>query len=172
MHIAISGTYSTGKSTTSEALSILTGIAQTKARTMREIVPEVFPGRMLEECSRKELSRLGLLRFRERLLNEVKIQSPWYISDGSCLHEWIYGKGRLRFGISPKESYLYSRLRAVMAFRLIAKAKDFLEVYGEAAKYHARNEYDLFIHLPIEFNMKDDGHRPLSERFRQHTEDL
>jgi nicotinamide riboside kinase len=171
MHIAISGTYSTGKSTTSEALSLLTGIPKTKAKTMREIVPEVFPGKMLEECNRTELSRLGLLRFRERLVNEAKLQGD-YISDGSCLHEWIYGQGRLRFGLNPKQSFIYSRLRAIVGFRVIAKARNFLHIYGEVAKYHARKEYDVFIHLPVEFPIRDDGHRPISDHFRRYTNEL
>lgn len=172
LHIAISGTYSTGKTTTAETLSIVTGISKTQARTMREIVPEVFPGKMLEECSRKELSRLGLIRFRERILNEKNISAPIYISDGSCLHEWVYGQGRLKFGISPKQSYWQSRLRAIIGFRLLAKARDFLEIYGSVAKYHAKNEYDVFIHLPVEFDIKNDGHRPVSNHFREHTDRL
>lgn len=172
MHLAISGTYSTGKSTTSEALALLTGIPKTKAKTMREIVPTVFPGKMLEECSRAELSRLGLLRFRERLINESAIDGPRYISDGSALHEWVYGMGRIKFGIHPKRSYLSSRLRALLGFRMVAKARSFLEIYGETVKYHARHAYSFFIHLPVEFPIQDDGHRPISDHFRRYTDQL
>lgn len=172
MRIAISGTYSTGKSTTSEALALLTGIPKTQAKTMREIVPEVFPGRMLEECSRTELSRLGLLRFRERLINEARIPGSDYISDGSALHEWIYGLGRLRFGINPRQSLVLSRLRALLGFRFVAKARNFLEIYGEVVKFHARREYDFFVHLPVEFPIQDDGHRPISDHFRRYTDGL
>lgn len=173
MHLAISGTYSTGKSTTSTALALLTGIPKTQAKTMREIVPVVFPGKMLEECTRAEISRLGLLRFRERLLNESLLHAgPRYISDGSALHEWVYGMGRLEFGMHPRRSLLASRLRAIVGFRSIARARNFLEIYGETVKFHARHEYDLFIHLPIEFPTVEDGHRPVSDHFRRYTDQL
>ncbi len=66
MKIAISGTYSTGKTTTSYALSHLTGIPRTHAKTMRELLPDVAPGRRLEDCGVPELIQLGILRFSER----------------------------------------------------------------------------------------------------------
>mgnify|MGYP007007859318 CR=1 FL=1 len=50
LRIAISGTYSTGKTTSSYALRYLTGIPRTHAQTMREILPIILPGKSLEEC--------------------------------------------------------------------------------------------------------------------------
>ncbi|MBJ6941930.1 AAA family ATPase, partial [Vibrio cholerae] len=47
MKIAISGTYSTGKTTLTEALSIATQVPRTQARTMREILPDAVPGKTL-----------------------------------------------------------------------------------------------------------------------------
>ena len=94
MRIAISGTYSTGKTTTSYALAHLTGIPRTHAKTMRELLPDVAPGSLLEQTGITELIR------------------------------------------------------------------------------HARRSYDVFIHLPIEFPLVADGHRPVSEEFRHGSSDL
>ena len=67
MRIAISGTYSTGKTTLSVALGFLTGIPVTCARTMREILPVAFPGYSLEQCNSIQLMALGMRRFVERV---------------------------------------------------------------------------------------------------------
>lgn len=45
MNLAISGTYSSGKTTTTLALAYLTGIPRTHAKTMREILPDALPGK-------------------------------------------------------------------------------------------------------------------------------
>src|ERR1700759_2066914 len=95
--IAVSGTYSTGKTTTTEALSRWTGVPRTHARSMREILPEAIPGQALEECGPAELFQLGLLRFTERAVRESAMPGS-YVSDGSSLHEWIYGQARMRVG--------------------------------------------------------------------------
>ena len=171
IRVAIAGTYSTGKSTVSEALSLYTGMPKTDAKTMREILPDVFPGKMLEECTPRELGQLGLLRFRERIRNEGMLQGS-FISDGSCLHEWVYGKGRLSYGMTPDNSYLRSRVKSLLAHGMSAKSVHFLEIYGDAAKYHAKHSYDVFIHMPIEFPIVEDGHRPMSDAYRRHTERL
>lgn len=42
--IVISGTYCTGKTTITLALEKATGIPATHALTMREILPDLFPG--------------------------------------------------------------------------------------------------------------------------------
>jgi hypothetical protein len=51
LRLAVSGTYSSGKTTTSEALSIATGIPRTDALTAREITVNLFPGRRFHELS-------------------------------------------------------------------------------------------------------------------------
>jgi len=60
--LAVSGTYSSGKTTTSEALSIATGIPRTDALTAREITVDLFPGRQFHELSAADLLALGLRR--------------------------------------------------------------------------------------------------------------
>ncbi|HSU40342.1 MAG TPA: AAA family ATPase, partial [Polyangiaceae bacterium] len=39
-------------------------------------------------------------------------------------------------------------------------------------KRHAKKAYDEFIHLPVEFPLVKDGHRPVSEKFRKLSDGL
>ncbi|MDL2244340.1 ATP-binding protein [Parabacteroides sp. OttesenSCG-928-J18] len=163
--IAISGTYSTGKTTTSYALSYLTGIPRTHAQTMREILPIINPGKRLEDCTPPELYELGIRRLTERVNCERMLDNS-FISDGSALHEWVYGKARLKVGLNPNEKGLkriYSRIRL---FPYTVPMSQFINDYEKLVKLHTKNSYDLFIHLPIEFPISQDGHRPVNENFR------
>ncbi|WKB36218.1 hypothetical protein QS257_03015 [Terrilactibacillus sp. S3-3] len=96
--VAISGSYSSGKTTTTEALSTLTGISRSYARTMRELLPIYAPGKQLEECTIFELYELGIRRFIERVINEKSIVGD-YVTDGSSIHEYVYGLARLQSNI-------------------------------------------------------------------------
>jgi hypothetical protein len=99
LKLAISGTYSTGKSTTTEALSIATGIPRTHAKTSRELLVDLVPGKTVMELSAMELVKLGLRRFEERVHNEAG-EGP-FISDGGVFHEWVYFEARMQVGINP-----------------------------------------------------------------------
>ncbi len=103
MRIGISGTYSSGKTFTSMALSHYTGLPRTRARTMREILPEAAPGKTLEECTAAELIQMIVTRHVERAVYEDKL-SAGFISDGSSLQEWIYGSVRVSLGLNPSAS--------------------------------------------------------------------
>lgn len=167
MRIAISGTYSSGKTTTSIALAHLTGIPRTHAKTMREILPEVLPGRRLEDCTGSELVQLGIIRYAERAVHESHMGES-FISDGSSIHEWVYGKIRTRVGIHPG-------LEPKMAVELSEEMRYFeqiMDAIGAVTKRHAKNAYDVFVHLPIEFGLVADGHRPVSESFRRMSDEL
>lgn len=167
MKIAISGTYSTGKTTTTLALAHLTGIPRTHAKTMREILPKALPGKRLEDCNMPELFQLAIRRYSERVLNEGILDNDFF-SDGSSLHEWVYGKGRLTVGINPNDKS--------SAKSLDLKTKEiysqFIENLGSVVKQHAQETYDEFIHLPVEFPLVEDGHRPVSEEFRALSDQL
>lgn len=162
--LAVSGTYSTGKTTTTVALSHLTGLPRTHARTMREILADALPGRRLEECSAPELIQLGIRRYTERAVHESRLPDG-FVSDGSSLHEWVYGKVRVRAGIHPTDGY-----------DATGTPPDFYEevvdALGAVLKEHALKAYDVFVHLPVEFALVADGHRPVSERFRQLSDEL
>lgn len=165
LRLAVSGTYSTGKTTTTEALSRWVGIARTQARTMRELLPEALPGKALEDCRPAELFQLGMMRFTERAVRESAMTGS-FVSDGSSLHEWIYGRARMQFGIRPGEG----RVSRVAKRLLMAPYRPLLneinEAFGAVVKRHALRSYDEFIHLPVEFPLREDGHRPVSETFR------
>lgn len=100
-HVIVSGTYSTGKTTTSTALSIYTGIPLINALSAREILLDLYPGRAFQQMSVTELLALGLKRFEERVSAESELRHGMFISDGSVLNEWIYGTVRMKVGINP-----------------------------------------------------------------------
>lgn len=167
MRLAISGTYSSGKTTTTLALSYLTGMPRTHAKTMREILPEALPGKRLEDCTMPELFQLAIRRYSERSVHESQLKDN-FISDGSALHEWVYGKGRLAVGINPNDSTSAQALEDSVK----RTYSEFIENLGCVVKQHAKKTYDEFIHLPVEFSMTADGHRPVSERFRNMSDQL
>ena len=166
MKIAISGTYSSGKTTTTLALSHLVGITATRAKTMREILPIALPGKTLEECSPGELMQLSIRRIMERAVKESYLDT--FISDGSALHEWVYGMVRVRVGMHPKEGQDFDipKTESVLFF------EEMMLNFGSIAREYAKNTYSEFIHLPIEFPLVSDGHRPVSERFRALSDEL
>lgn len=171
MKIAISGTYSTGKTTLTEALSIATQVPRTQARTMREILPDAVPGKTLEQCNPAELLNLGLSRLSERVVNEERCGDKFF-SDGSCLHEWVYGAARLETGINPNDGDLVLAIKRLMGKPYLSVHRGYIDAFGNVAKRHAKKTYTKFVHLPIEFDLVADGHRPVSEIFRQLSNDL
>lgn len=164
--IAVSGTYSSGKTTTSEALSIATSIPRTDALTAREIVLDVAPRKGFQELAAAELMLLGLRRFEERVQGESALTGS-FISDGSVLHEWVYGEARMVVGMNPGAPLLHRASKRVVGLPMRPFFKQYMHAYGELAKQRAKRMYDVFIHLPVEFEMDRDGHRPVSEEYRQ-----
>lgn len=165
MRVAISGSYSTGKTTTSLALSLVTGIKIIHARTMREILPVTFPGKRLEECTPSEITELIFHRLTERIVAET--QNPdSFISDGSSMQEWAYCMPRLIHGMDPSERRLVAVWKKFTNLSQWRAFRDTMEAYNEMVRHHVKTHYDIFIHLPVEFPMTKDGHRPVSERFR------
>jgi nicotinamide riboside kinase len=171
LRIAISGTYSTGKTTTTEALCLWVGLERTQARTMREILPEALPGKALEDCTFPQLFQLGVMRFTERAVRESNMPGS-FVSDGSSLHEWVYGTARLKVGINPNNGPWLRTLKKTLMLphrRLVGEIND---AFGAVVKHHAARHYDEFVHLPVEFPLVKDGHRPVSEEFRATSDQL
>lgn len=167
--IVISGTYCTGKTTLSLALSKATGIPATHALTMREILPQLYPGKSLRQCSPTELITLGMRRFQERILAESTLPDG-FISDGCPLQEWLYGSTRLRTGAYPDEYPWLVKLRKLLHYQRYLDFEKLLNGFGGIAQHYSKSHYDLFLHLPVEFDFVPDGHRPTSERFRKASE--
>lgn len=170
LHLAISGTYSSGKSTTAETLSVATGIPRTHAMTSREILLDLVPGKQVQELSAAELLALGLRRFEERVHNESAPGS--FISDGSVIHEWVYGEARMRAGINPGATPLLKAVKVIAGLPVRRFYRQYMDGYGKVVKARAKRIYDAYVHLPVEFEMKADGHRPVSERFRTLSDEL
>lgn len=162
MRLAISGTYSVGKTLTTMAVSHLTGLPRSAALTMRELLPISVPGKTLEECTAAEIIMLIMRRNQGRAVNESHLSGE-FVSDGSSLHEWCYGTVRVLVGINPSESDGLDTVEMTDEVRFYAQV---MKQMGVPARQHAKASYDAFAHLPIEFPLVRDGHRPVNERFR------
>jgi hypothetical protein len=167
--IVISGTYSTGKTTTSTALSLLTGIPRVDASSAREVVTEFFPGMRFQDLSSTELMALGFRRLELRIAAEsvLEAQGRGFIADGSVLNEWIYGKTRLITGPNPGSTRWHKVVKNTLTLPGRPFFRRYINAYGEMACQRARKGYDIFFHLPVELPMDPDGHRPVDERYRR-----
>ncbi|HET6483006.1 MAG TPA: ATP-binding protein [Actinoplanes sp.] len=170
LRLAISGTYSTGKSTTTEALSLATGVPRTHAKTSRELLIDLVPGKTVMDLNAMELVKLGLRRFEERVHNEAG-PGP-FISDGGVFHEWVYFEARMRVGINPGAPWWVSAIKTVAGLPVKHFYQRYTDTLGDITKARAKRLYDAYVHLPVEFDMHPDGHRPVSEKFRRLSDDL
>jgi hypothetical protein len=159
--IVIGGTYCVGKTETTKLLAKLTGIRPTLARQAREIIAEIYPGQKLETLPPAGVHRLILERFADRKANEALVAPYGFISDGSALHEWAYGTARAVHGANGPDSRIIDPV-----------FNGGLEVLGDVVKRHALEMYTHIVHLPIEFGIVDDEHRPVSEDFRAYADQL
>ncbi len=168
IRLVVSGTYSTGKTTLTNALSIATGIPLINALSAREILTDLYPGRRFEDMNATELMALGLKRLEERIREEVVLykDSGNFISDGSVLNEWIYGTVRMKVGINPGSKLVHRMFKAILGIPAKKFFGMYLEAYGQVATLHAKQWYTDVVHLPVEFPMNPDGHRPVSEKYR------
>jgi hypothetical protein len=167
--LIISGTYSTGKTTTTTALSLATGIPMINALSAREILTDLYPGRRFQDMDSVELMALGLKRLEERIRAEIILykDTGCFISDGSVLNEWIYGTVRMKVGINPGSPIYHQIAKAILSIPGRSFFKKYLAAYGQVANQHAKKWYTDVVHLPVEFEMKKDGHRPVSEKYRK-----
>lgn len=168
MRLGISGTYSSGKTSTVFALSHLTGIPRTTAKTMREILPHAVPGKTLAQCTSAEFVQLVVRRHVERVKHEALLGDQ-FISDGSSLQEWAYGTARVVYGIDPSAS------TGDRAVEQTAEMKYFEEIFaqlGHAFKQHVRSAFDAVVHLRYELPLVNDGHRPMNDHFRSAADEM
>ena len=165
MKLAVSGTYSSGKTITVMALAHYTGIPRTLARSIREIMPEAVPGKTLAEVTPAEYLQLAMRRHVGRAVAEAGLGDT-FISDGSSLQEWIYAALRLRYGMNPTVT---SALPDIPDYQLSPEMRFFSDAvaqFGHAFRQHVAGTYDAYIHLRNEFAISNDGHRPMNEGFR------
>jgi hypothetical protein len=136
------------------------------AQSAREILTSLYPGRKFHHMSAEELLALGLRRLGERLRAEAELYGTGFISDGSVLNEWAYAAVRARIGLNPGAGIPQQLVKAAVTVPSLPFLKRYVRAYGVMARFHARDTYTDVIHLPIEFSMNPDGHRPVSERYR------
>jgi AAA domain len=167
MKIAVSGTYSSGKTLTVMALSRHTGIPRTLALTMREILPAAVPGKTLAQCTPAEYLQLAMRRHVGRAVNEALLGDR-FVSDGSSLQEWIYGAARVRYGMNPAltadadiPEIPFEELSDEMRFFAAV-----VDQFGHAFRQHVKDAFDVYVHLRNELPLDADGHRPMNARFR------
>ena len=168
IRLVISVSYSTGKTTTATALSIATGIPLINSLSAREILTEIYPGRRFQDMNATELMALGLKRFEERIREEAILykENTCFITDGSVLNEWIYGTVRMKVGLNPGSKLFHRIAKAVLGIPGRSFYKKYMDAYGQVAKIHSKQWYTDVVHLPVEFSMSADGHRPVSEKYR------
>jgi hypothetical protein len=95
-----------------------------------------------------------------------------FLSDGSSLQEWIYGSGRVRFGMNPTEVL---DGREIPASELTEEMRFFEAVvlqYGHAFRQNVKATFDAYVHLRNEHPVFDDGHRPMNEGFREYCDEM
>jgi nicotinamide riboside kinase len=165
MKIAISGTYSSGKTRTVMALAYYTGVPRTLAKAIREILPDAVPGKKLAECAPAEFLQLMMRRHVGRCVHEAVLGES-FISDGSSLQEWLYGAARVAHGMNPTASADLDRVAAADQDPDMAFFEKVVDQFGHAFRQHVGSTFDAFVHLRHELPITDDGHRPMNENFR------
>ena len=156
MRIALVGAYGAGKTTLAAALARRWSLPVVQGTPMDR--PLGGEGRGIANCTDAELIQLTVRRYTERVVGEAQALEG-YISDGSTLHEWIYGRVRLSVGSFPGSE--------VSCRDTTTTNSPYLEVIdqlGLLMKEHA-TRYDALVHLPAEFPLS--GAAPINEKFRQ-----
>jgi hypothetical protein len=167
MKLAISGTYSSGKTRSVMALSHYTGIPRTLAKAIREIMPSAVPGKKLADVTPAEFLQLMMLRHVGRAVHEA-VLGEHFISDGSSLQEWLYGAARVSYGMDPNTT-VDGPVEAHPDMPFFEKVVD---QFGNAFRRHVKETFDAFVHLRHELPITDDGHRPMNEKFRTLIDDM
>ncbi|MGW0877694.1 AAA family ATPase [Streptomyces sp. NPDC002740] len=165
MKISVSGTYSSGKTSTVMALSHYTGVPRSLARTIRGIMPEALPGLKLVDVTPPQFLQLTLRRHTGRAVQEALLGDN-FISDGSSLQEWLYGAARVRYGMNPNATADGQDRRTAHDSGEMAFFAQVVEQYGQAFKQHVKSTYDAYVHLRHELPIAADGHRPMNNEFR------
>ncbi|MBB0244801.1 AAA family ATPase [Streptomyces alkaliphilus] len=156
MRVAITGAHGAGKSTLARAVSARTGLPVVHGSPMRD--PAGMPPAGLDEVDSVGLLQLTVRRYVERSLEEARCTTG-FLSDGSTLHEWVYATVRLAVGTHPgpeREEPLPPSADPV---------SDVVAGLGREIIHRAVGSYDLWLHLPVEFPLRD-GKPPISRTFR------
>jgi hypothetical protein len=149
LKVALSGTIATGKTTITKALTQLTGIPMVNTRSVKEIISDNLPGKTLESCTHYELFQLCIYKFIDNIRSENKMaQSFW--SDGSPIDLYVYGLAKLNIlsYSTGRPNWFMNNLGFISQKNVF---EGFYESLGTVLKKYAKENYDSFIHLPVEF---------------------
>ncbi|HET6483007.1 MAG TPA: AAA family ATPase [Actinoplanes sp.] len=163
--IALVGSYGSGKTTLSKAFAEQTGLPRTHGSPM--LAPLGDSGRTIRDCTAPELLQMITERYVERVVAESRLPDG-FVSDGSVVHDWVYGMVRLATGSYPDDGVHLRQHERTGDDDLY---RGVLEQLGWLVRRHAAQAYDLFAFLPIEFPLADDN-RPISEQFRIISDEL
>ncbi|WP_372346082.1 hypothetical protein [Streptomyces sp. KL116D] len=102
---------------------------------------------------------MPLRRLEERIHNESgrrERSSP----TAPVIHEsGSTASARMRVGINPARTCWCGRRRTWRELPVKRFYRQYMDAYGAVAKARAKRIYDAYVHLPVEFEMKADGHR-------------
>lgn len=143
MKVAITGTYSSGKTTLAHACELDTGIPFVRGDTIRQIVQKNFPNKRYEDLTKEEFWLLEKLGLEARIVAEEEKNE--FIADGCTINSVAY---------------------AITECGEEVRTKPEFNEFERTAMSNAR-KYTHLIYLPPEIPFDNDGLRPRSEEFRQ-----
>lgn len=159
MRLALVGAYGAGKTTLANALAPVLGVPRVQGSAMDR--PLGGDGRTIANCTEGELLQLATRRYVERVVAETQAAGG-FVSDGSTVHEWVYTKVRLVAGSFPTRAADLATWERPAATALYEEVADQI---GLLMREHAVSGYDVIVHLPVEFGLRDTT-PPISEEFR------
>lgn len=162
VRIALLGAYGAGKTTLATAVEEAFGIPRVQAAGPMRLDPA-----NTDECvldwTPADLIGLTVARYADRRVAEHR---DAFVSDGSVLHEFVYGALRLRDGSYPRTRRRPDRAQ-LPAAALATVLPLFWAAYPAVRRY-ADHTYTLLIHLPAEVPLTADP--PIDDEFRVRTD--
>ncbi|MGW4114059.1 AAA family ATPase [Actinosynnema sp. NPDC004786] len=162
MRIALLGAYGSGKTTLAAAIERELGIPAVHAAGPMRVDPD-DDGERVHDWTPAQLIGLTVARYGDRRAAE---HPAAFVSDGSVLHEFVYGALRLRDGSYPGTGRRPDRAR-LAATDLPVVLPLFWAPYPAVRQYASR-AYTLLVHLPAEVPLAADP--PIDDDFRARTD--
>ena len=136
-------------------------------------LPQLHSHRLLLALSIKQLNQLNFDIYSDSYLRELAFQLIKGINNDKIQEELETNSGFLQHGASGV-SFVFPKLfQLTQSHPTVYEVfKNTMETFGLVAKHYVKNNYDVVIHLPIEFAFTPDGHRPVKEKFRSESENL
>ncbi|VVC04611.1 Thymidylate kinase [Candidatus Burarchaeum australiense] len=141
--VAITGAHSAGKTTLTLALAEKTGIPSIRGDTVRDIVRERFPGKLMENMTLPEKWIVEKANLDNRLRAEATQTN--FVADGCTINSVVYALAYCGDAIKTFPDY---------------------ETFKTTALSNAHN-YTHILYLPSEIGLENDGFRPTSQDFRE-----